>query len=100
MQELPQYICLYEDYLGHREAYHIESICRNQLKPLFIAHGEKDTSVSIDHGIQLAKWSGMKLQVIPNANHVFESKHPWTCDELPPSLRELCSLTADFIHNV
>ena len=100
LQELPQYIGLYEDYLEHQEAYHIESICRNLSKPLFIAHGDKDTSVSIDNGMQLANWSGTKLQVISNANHVFESKHPWTSDQLPSALHELCSLTANFIHKV
>ena len=100
LQELPQYIGLYEDYSENREAYNLESICRNQVKPLFIAHGENDTSVSLDHGIQLAKWSGVKLNVIPNANNVFESKHPWTSDELPSALYQLCSLTANFIHNV
>ena len=100
LQELPQYFGLYEDYLQHQDAYHLESICRNYPKPLFIAHGENDTSVAINNGEQLAAWSGLKLHVIPQANHVFESKHPWDGDQLPPALFKLCSLTAEFINSV
>ena len=100
LQELPQNIDLYYDYLEHQKAYDIESICKKYPKPLFLAHGENDTSVSMDNGLRLAEWTDTNLHVIADSNHVFDSKHPWTSDQLPPALLELCKLTADFIHDV
>ena len=100
LQQLPQQIDLYEDYKQNQDAYDIESICKKYSKPIFIAHGANDTSVSMDNGVRLAEWTGTKLQVIPEADHVFESKHPWNSDCLPSALLHLCSLTADFIYDI
>ena len=67
---------------------------------MFIAHGEDDNAVPIENGQRLAIWTQQSLYTISNANHVFQSKHPWTAPTLPPELRKLCNKTIEFIRSL
>ena len=97
LQDLPQAIGLWEDFQKYKSNYDLKKICEACQKPIFIAHGEKDTSVSIDDGIKLSKWSNTTLNIIQNADHVFQSKQPWHLPKMPANLNELCRLTEIFI---
>ena len=97
LQDLPQGIGLWEDFQKHKSTYDLKKICEACQKPIFIAHGEKDTSVSIDNGIRLSSWSNTALNIIQNADHVFQSKQPWDLPKLPANLEELCRRTEIFI---
>ena len=77
--------------------YDLKQICKACQKPLFIGHGKNDTSVSLDNGERLSKWSNTKLNIIENADHVFQSKHPWIEGTLPHPLKALCERTEKFI---
>ncbi len=97
LQNLPQEIGLWKDFQQNRLKYNLKIICEECEKPLFIGHGENDTSVELDNGKRLAQWSNTALNIISNADHVFHSKHPWTPQTLPQALKELCTRTEMFI---
>ncbi len=97
MQELPQKYTLYTDYMTNENVFDLERICRAIDKPIFVAHGEEDTSVDINNGRRLAKWSKTNLCVIRHTDHVFDSRHPWTKTEPPTPLLQLCMKTEKFL---
>ncbi len=86
----------YLDFQQNRDKLMIQSILEHSEKPVFIAHGAEDKSVSPENGKKLAKWSGTKLSLIPETAHTFGSYHPYDRDELPPELLKLCRETARF----
>ena len=92
-QKLPQYFSLYEDYVGNASELNIENAIKDLRIPIFLYHGDKDTSVPIQEGYDLANWKELDLHVITNADHVFGAIHPWKNRELPSTLLELCELT-------
>ena len=96
-QELPQKFELFQDFLNHTDDYDLQTICSQNKKPIFIAHGENDTSVEINNGRRLAEWANIELCVIKNTDHVFGAKHPWNSAELPLPLRQLCEHTLKFL---
>ncbi len=97
LQDLPQSIELWNDFQQNKSNYDLKQICEAYQKPLFICHGKNDTSVSLDNGERLSKWSNTKLNLIENADHVFLSKHPWLEETLPHPLQVLCERTEKFI---
>jgi alpha-beta hydrolase superfamily lysophospholipase len=95
-QEMPMYYSLYEDFIENKEVLNIQKAAESISKPLLLIHGNDDTSVAITEGEELSKWSGVPLQIISGANHTFGSSHPWKELDLPPKLKEVCKLTAEF----
>ena len=75
-QNLPQGFDLYEDFKRNEKAYDLERLCRNYNKPVFVAHGINDASVSIDNGKRLSQWLQQKLHVIANACLLYTSPSP------------------------
>ena len=98
LQELPQNYSLYLDYMENEKSFDLERICKNLQKPIFVAHGEKDTSVDINNGQRLADWAEIALNTISGTDHVFGSKHPWEQTALPCTLLDLCQRTAGFLN--
>ncbi len=96
-QKLPQYFSLYEDYKRNASELNIEIAIKNLRIPITLYHGDKDTSVPIEEGYDLAKWKGLDLHVIKNADHVFGAMHPWRNAVLPSTLLELCELTLNHL---
>ena len=96
-QKLPQYFSLYEDYQRNASELNIEIAIKDLKIPITLYHGDKDTSVPIEEGYDLAKWNGLDLHVIKNADHVFGAVHPWRCATLPSTLMELCELTLNHL---
>tara|TARA_B100001109_G_C18846181_1_gene466930 strand:- start:754 stop:1578 length:825 start_codon:yes stop_codon:yes gene_type:complete len=97
LQDLPQSIDLWKDFQQNNAEYDLKKICESFQKPLFIAHGENDTSVDKENGLRLASWANTQLTIISNADHVFQSKHPWIKKTLPQELKDLCERTERFI---
>jgi pimeloyl-ACP methyl ester carboxylesterase len=96
-QNLPQYFSLFEDYETHSESLNIESAVRALNIPIFPYHGDKDTSVPIKEGKDLAHWISKDLCIISGADHVFGASHPWGSEDLPEQLLELCEQTLENI---
>jgi uncharacterized protein len=97
-QDLPMYYVQFEEFLEHQNELNIEKACRGLKKPLLLVHGDKDTSVSIKEGFELAEYSGQQLHVIEGADHVFGSKHPWDKDVLPKEMEKVFQLVLEFVN--
>jgi pimeloyl-ACP methyl ester carboxylesterase len=96
-QRLPQSFNLYKDYLENSDLLNIQKACQNLNMPVFIAHGNLDTSVLIAEGENLSAWLQKPLHIIEGADHVFGAKHPWVSDKLPTQLKELCDKQYAFL---
>ena len=97
LQQLPQKYSLYTDYIHNVKTFDLKHICKTIKKPIFIAHGENDSSVNIENGLRLSKWAKIDLCTIDAADHVFDSRHPWTEAEMPYPLLQLCEKTESFL---
>ena len=77
-QNMPHYYQFYEDFMLNKERLYIKKATENLKIPQLIIHGNKDTSVLIDEAENLKKWnSESEFKIIDNANHVFNTSHPW-----------------------
>jgi pimeloyl-ACP methyl ester carboxylesterase len=97
-QHMPHYIQFYQDYMDHKERLNIENAARQLNIPQLIIHGDRDTSVPASHAHDLHRWNPKsKLCIIPEANHVFGVKQPWTAETFPPHFLATLQETFDFI---
>lgn len=96
-QDLPLAYTQYTHYLQNKDRLDIQHRLENQDENLLIIHGEKDTSVSPNCGKELATWSGKELKIIPNTQHTFDSKEPWSEEEMPDAMKKVCRFTEEFI---
>ena len=61
-------------------------------------HATEDPSVSFDEALNLNQWNkNSVLLEIPDANHVFNSKHPWDNAIMPLALQTVVSNSIKFI---
>ena len=95
-QQLPQKYSLYEDFQKNESQLNIEVAVKSMNTPILVIHGDQDRSVELTEGEALAAWSQTTLEVISGTDHVFGACHPWTKDELPKDLLEVCERTLDF----
>jgi pimeloyl-ACP methyl ester carboxylesterase len=96
-QQMPHNYIQYLDFIEFQDELNIEKACISLTKPNLVIHGDKDTSVSIEEGVEIATWTNSPLYTIENADHVFGSSHPWNSNELPEKLEEVVSLVSTFI---
>jgi hypothetical protein len=96
-QDMPHYYSQYLDFVEFKEELDIEKACKNLNKPNLVIHGDKDTSVSMDEGVEIAQWTNSPLYTIENTDHVFGSSHPWKQSELPEALEEVITIVSTFI---
>ncbi|QNK76895.1 prolyl oligopeptidase family serine peptidase [Winogradskyella sp. PAMC22761] len=97
-QEMPHYIQFLEDFEANKERLHIESATKNLELPVLIIHGDKDTSVNINEAYNIYDWSkNNQLEIVENADHVFNTKHPWDKDILSEELKSVIKCITGFI---
>jgi uncharacterized protein len=96
-QQMPHNYIQYLDYIEFQDELNIEKACKTLNKPNLVIHGDKDTSVLIDEGVEIATWTNSPLYTIEGADHVFGSSHPWPHNELPEKLKEIVDLVSAFI---
>lgn len=95
-QDLPLHYNQYEDYILNRDRLNIENYCKKNDKPCLLIHGSEDASVLPEEGERLARWTQTELQIIDDAQHTFNSSHPWNDSEMPEALLEACTKTLTF----
>ena len=98
-QDLPHYFSQYIDFQNNTKELTIQTACERIKKPLLLIHGDKDESVSISEGYDLALWSGNKLSVIQNATHTFGGSHPYDEKMLPKQIEDCCKSIVLFLQN-
>jgi len=97
-QDMPHYFQFFEDFSKHKDRLNIKRAVSNLKIPHLIIHGNEDTSVSIEEAFNLHKWNpNSELKIIKNADHVFNSKHPWQKEKLPQQLKEVVEIVSAFI---
>lgn len=96
-QQMPHFYQFYEDFIANEKRLNIQHACKNITVPQLIIHGDSDTSVLISEAKDIHKWnSKSQLQIIKNANHVFNVKHPWKENNLPEEFNETINFIIHF----
>ena len=94
-QQMPHYYQFYEDFKANENRLHIKSAVEKLTIPYLIVHGDNDTSISLNEAKELYEWSSnSELKIIPEADHVFNVKHPWEQSELS---KELASVVEEVL---
>ena len=97
-QQMPHYYQFYQDFIQNKDRLNIKAACKKLAVPHLIIHGQEDTSIKLTEAENIHKWnSTSKLCIIKNANHVFNTKHPWEFDILSKELSEATSKIIHFI---
>ena len=97
-QSMPLYFQLYEDYQKHENIYNVEQACQQVNIPSLILQGTADPAIPVTAAQDLERWiASVQLQLLPDANHVFGGKHPYTEKDLPEHSRLLFEYARDFL---
>ncbi|TNJ47171.1 alpha/beta fold hydrolase [Tamlana fucoidanivorans] len=97
-QHMPHFYQFYEDFKANEKRLTIKRAVEHLKIPYLIIHGDADTSVLIDEAYQLHKWNAnSKLKIIKNADHVFNTKHPWQKNTLSTELKTAADSIITFI---
>jgi len=98
-QQMPLKSVLLDDLDDHPLRLNIADKAAAIQQPWLIIHGDADTSVPATHAEELkAAQPAAELLIIPNADHVFGSTHPYDKDTLPAPLLEFCSRAIEFFN--
>jgi pimeloyl-ACP methyl ester carboxylesterase len=97
-QQMPHYYQFYEDFKTNEVRLHIQSAAKQLDIPTLIIHGDKDTSVRIQEAYNIHKWSKTsQIEIIEDADHVFNTKHPWQSNSLSENLDKIVRLIIKFL---
>lgn len=97
-QQMPLYYQFYQDFLDNELRFNIEASLKNLKVPHLIIHGVSDETVDISEAENLHAWSpNSKLLKINDADHVFNTYHPWKQSQLSESLNHVVSQVIKFI---
>jgi alpha/beta superfamily hydrolase len=97
-QQMPHYYQFYKNFKANEKRLHIESAMKQMTIPHLIIHGDKDTSVKIEEAYALHQWNpNSQLEIIKEANHVFNVKHPWEKEEVSIELNTVINKTVRFL---
>ena len=98
-QRMPHYYQFYEDFIANEKRLHIESAEKQLTIPHLIIHGSQDTSINISEAKALHHWyTNSEFKIIDNADHVFNTKHPWDKNELSHELKSVVINAINFMH--
>jgi uncharacterized protein len=97
-QNMPLYYTLCTNYEANEYLFDLEDVAPRVRQPWLIVHGEADTSVlpSAAQHLHLLKPKAL-VHLIPDADHTFGGKHPYTSDILPPYCLELVEASVGFL---
>ena len=97
-QQMPHYFQFYEDFIANKDRLNIKKATEKINIPFLIIHGDADTSVLIDEGENLHQWNiNSKFEIIENADHVFNVKHPWNSEEIPLEFQAVIDGVINFL---
>lgn len=83
-QQMPLYYQFVEDFLDQQERYDLKRACSDIEVPSLFVHGTGDTTVPFHYAEKLHGWThNSTLELIPEGNHTFGGKHPYTENDLP-----------------
>jgi len=96
-QEMPLNWQLCENYLNHLDRLNIPEISKQLKQPVLLMHGTNDRAVSYTSAERLHSWiEDSELFTVQDANHVFDTKHPWEESSLPEHMQLVVNETIRF----
>jgi pimeloyl-ACP methyl ester carboxylesterase len=97
-QEMPHFYQFYQDFTKNENRLNIQKAVENLEIPKLIIHGDNDTSVLINEAEKLHNWNTKSdYRIIENADHVFNTSHPWESEILSQELKEVVNLSIIFL---
>jgi len=97
-QKMPHYYQFYKDFITNEERLTIKRAVSNLKIPYLIIHGSNDTSILIEEAHALHSWNpNSKLEIIEGADHVFNTKHPWSSDKMSQQLNQVFEIISIFL---
>lgn len=97
-QQMPHYFQFYQNFIENENRLTIKRAVSNLKIPHLIIHGDADTSVSVEEAQKLHQWNpNSTLKIIKDANHVFETSHPWKSMDIPPHLNQVIQTIISFL---
>jgi len=97
-QQMPHFFQFYEDFIANKTRLNIQLAARKIEIPHLIIHGFNDTSVDASEARDLHAWNpNSELKLIHNADHTFNSKHPWLEKKMSGNLEKIVNLSVKFI---
>ncbi|MEE9406517.1 MAG: alpha/beta hydrolase [Polaribacter sp.] len=97
-QQMPHFYQFHENFLENEERLNIQKAVENLKIPQLIIHGDKDTSISLNEGKKIHSWNAeSKIEIIENADHVFNVSHPWKNGNMSKELEEVTQLCIGFL---
>lgn len=97
-QQMPLYIQLYNDTQNKHDYLNIKTAVEYLGKPLLIIHGKEDETVDVKDAIEMQSWNkNAELVLIENANHTFNTEHPYQSKNLTPEFFEAVNATVSFL---
>lgn len=97
-QKMPHYIQFYKNFVDNEERLTIKRSIENLQIPHLIIHGEKDTSIAVEEAKNQHKWNPKsELVIIDNADHVFNTSHPWNKKEVSKELDQFIKYSISFL---
>lgn len=98
-QQMPLYWQLAEDVLNNPQRLSVERAVKSLTIPAMVLHGTEDSSVKYEESVQMKRWnSKIKLNLMPGADHVFNTCHPFTRSILPDEMKHTIEETVKFFH--
>ena len=99
-QQMPHYYQFYEDFKANETRLNIELATKKLKIPFLIIHGTNDTSILFNEAEKLHVWNP-KSELLPvkDADHTFNTKHPWVKKEMSKNLEKMVSSSIFFIKN-
>lgn len=99
-QLMPLYIQLYKDTLKKSNKLNIQKAVEGLKIPFLIVHSKDDETVSVNDAIAMHNWNRQsKLLLIDNANHTFNSEHPYLEEKLPAEFQQVVESTISFLND-
>ena len=97
-QQMPHFYQFYEDFKQNENRLTIQRAVASLAIPYLIIHGDNDTSVFIEEAKKLHFWDpNSQLEIVENADHVFNTRHPWEKGTLSKELKKATQLCIDFL---
>jgi len=97
-QMLPHNFQFYTDFIANEDSLTIKTAAQNINIPHLIVHGTADPTVGLQEAQNLHAWStNSELFLIPEADHVFGMKHPWTKTALPVHMQQAVGKIISFL---
>ncbi|MCT8339277.1 dienelactone hydrolase family protein [Flavobacteriaceae bacterium TK19130] len=97
-QQMPHHFQFYKDFEANEERLTIRRAAENLNIPQLIIHGKDDPTVDQSEAEALHRWNpNSKLILVEDANHVFNTKHPWENHRISKAFTEPIQHSISFL---